>query len=264
MSWEPGRLTLQKFFTGELRGEEVEKIKSHIEGCSHCSSYIDELEAEQKRFLNLHPFEQLEPKRSETKSRFSIPDLFAAKGHPLYALSAILLLTLVSIPLLILTMGGNDEEMFRYRGSSQLQFFYDRAGVISRGSLSQEFMAGDRIQILYEYSGFSHVSLFSIDNLGNIYFYQPDQGDSYPSVPADTGNHNYFPSSIILDDKGRGELIVLLHSNRMVKTEELRSWIKGHSGYVKADLSLLERELKNNPLFGQGAVYTMLINKQEM
>jgi len=51
-------IELERYFAGELGGADAERIGRHVIGCAECGARLAELEADRRRFLNLHPFEE--------------------------------------------------------------------------------------------------------------------------------------------------------------------------------------------------------------
>ncbi len=263
MKQEPGRLALQRYFTGDLEDADALEIRSHLENCAECSRYIEELEAEKKRFLNLHPVEEFLAAGKKKKVLFGLPGVIHSKGSLVPASVVALLLLFIVAPLWFAAVKNSNVQEFRYKGSQQIQFLLKRDGVIEKGNLSETFRDGDQIQVMYESSGYPYVALFSVDNKGNIHFYHPDHSSLFCTVDSDSGTGAYFPSSIIVDDQGENELIVLMLSNDAVKTVDVKSWIENQPKFGGRDLVGLESQLQSNVLGDDSEIHTLLIRKQQ-
>ncbi|MDG5816698.1 zf-HC2 domain-containing protein [Chitinispirillales bacterium ANBcel5] len=264
MKTEPGKLKLQLFFTGELQGDEEREIKNHLQHCEKCKAYLKELEAERKRFLNTYPFEDLAQNRKKNPVKLPLKKRrFLAYPSPLMLPAALILLLLVWIPVYMVNDSSSDETLFRYKGdSAALQFLYKRDGAIERGHRDMLFKAGDRIQILYSsLENASYVTLLSVDNLGTISFYHPNQDSDTCSVLAETGADQLFPSSIILDENAGQELIVLLYSSTPQEVDSVREWVQIEAAENYADLARLKTRLSQNLPLNGVTVASLLLTK---
>ncbi|MFP4013637.1 MAG: anti-sigma factor family protein [Chitinispirillaceae bacterium] len=259
MNREPERSELERYFVGELEGEQAAQIREHARNCPECSRYLQELETERIRFLNVHPFEEFAGEEKVTTSKSNkvswIPRAIQA---PVAVVAFLMLLA----PLAIVTHQlVTPDKQYRYKGKSDLTFFYKRNGLVQKGVPSDTFYQGDQLQIHYPSDRKQFVSLFSVDNLGAVSFYHPDQMSPFCSIPTDTGSSVAYPASIFLDNAEGEELVVVLLSPNPVKTDEVIGWVRSIAGRDFSDLSKLEKVLHEDKLKSKHDVSTLVIKK---
>lgn len=259
MNREPERSELERYFVGELEGKQAARIEEHVRDCPECSRYLQDLETERIRFLNVHPFEEFAGEESvstgKSKKVSWIPRAIQA---PVAVVAFLMLLA----PLAIVTHQlVSPDSQYRYKGTSDLTFFYKRNGLVQRGVPSDTFYQGDQLQIHYSSDRKQFVSLFSVDNLGAVSFYHPDQLSPFCSMPTDTGSSVAYPASIILDDTEGEELVVVLLSPSPVKTDDVIGWIRSSAGKNYSDLPKLEKALHEDKLESKHKVSTLVIKK---
>ncbi len=263
MNREPERTELERYFTGDLDQAHAGQIRDHVQNCSQCATYLKELEAERIRFLNVHPFEEFagvaERESSVRPASFKkVGWVPKALQVPLSVIAVVMLLA----PIVLVTRqafySGQD---YAYKGASELTFLYKRNDVVADGDKSQEYQAGDRLQIFYSSSKKQQVTLFSVDNQGAISFYHPDQLSPFCSIASDSGNSVAYPASIILDDSSGEELVVVLLSSSPLKTDAVIKWVRKTAGNDFSDLARLEKLLGKKKLTSKMSLSTLMVRK---
>ncbi|MGD9202825.1 MAG: hypothetical protein PVI26_14795, partial [Chitinispirillia bacterium] len=53
------KLLIEKYYTGELDKAKSMEVEKHVQTCIECKQYYEELTADNKRFLDIHPFNSL-------------------------------------------------------------------------------------------------------------------------------------------------------------------------------------------------------------
>ncbi|MFP4164088.1 MAG: anti-sigma factor family protein [Chitinispirillaceae bacterium] len=260
MNREPERNELERYFVGELDEEHAARIRKHAQSCPECSRYLENLEAERIRFLNLHPFEEFAGKE-EAASRKGVSISWIPKS--LHAPAAVVAFVMLFAPIALITYNlATPGSSYRYKGNSSLTFHYKRDGLVHKGVPSDTFQQGDQLQIQYSSESKQFVSLFSVDNQGAVSFYHPDQLSPFCSMPTDTGNSLSYPASILLDETEGEELIVVLLSETPVKTDEVIAWVRRSAQKSFSDLSKLEKKLSEKKLRPKHSLSTLIIRKK--
>jgi len=271
-------IELGRYFAGELGGADAERVRLHTAECAECGAGLAELEAERRRFLNLHPFEEFARSRGIVKSignannkkRFT-----EWMGAPLgrygvvFAAAAALMLVPLALTTYLRKSPADDNYIespavggIRYKGAERLSFMLMRDGETRLGSPLEAYRAGDKLQVIYSYPKSHHAALFSVDNAGTVSFYANGAGDSLCSVPADSGSDLAFPSSIVLDDSRGEELVVMLISGAPVSAERVSDVVRRLSKGNYADLPGIEDKLRRGGL-GRGVSVSSVRIKKE-
>jgi hypothetical protein len=267
----PSKIDLERCFTGDLSGDEAGRVSRHAEECAECGSALAELEAERRRFLNVHPFEDLALKTGGAQNRpaaASAPKRFiGAAGAPWGAVAVVALL-LMAVPVATVVYKSSPKDEIRYKGvsgvsgaSGEMSLLRMRDGEITVGGVNDIFREGDRLQVVYSHTEKHFAALFSVDNNGAISFYT-GEAEGVCSIPADPGSDLTFPSSIALDGALGEELVVMLASDAPVTAAAVREWVRGSSGGDYRDLSKIENALRRNRLSPGARVSSARIRKE--
>ena len=257
------RLSIERFFAGELSGDAAARIEKHLRTCSACNMFYKGLARERQEFLRIHPFQDLlrsmrgtgEESRSGAVARPSFvfrPALVAA--------FALVLSAAAIVPIMQWQKARAGSGEIVYKGGVTLSYLYKRAGQVHAGAPGDVFYGGDEVQVFYSCSREMNVSLFSIDAAGKVSFYQPDASSKICSIRSGVGARLAWPQSIELDNASGGELVVALFSAEPFDTERVKAWVD-KVGNGRVDLPALEKNLKDSPPSQGNSVATILLNK---
>jgi hypothetical protein len=269
----PSKIDLERYFAGDLPGEDAGRVSRHAEECAECGRALAELEAERRRFLNVHPFEDLALGRGSVQKRLpavSTPKRFIGLAGAPWGAVAVVALLLMVVPVATVVYKSSPKDGIRYKGvsgisgaSEEMSFLRMRDGEVKTGSVSDIFREGDRLQVVYSHAEKHFAALFSVDNNGVISFYTGEaDGEGVCSIPADSGGGLTFPSSIVLDGARGEELVVMLVSDLPATAVGVREWVRKSSGDDYRDLSKIEDALRKNRLIPGARVSSMRIRKE--
>jgi hypothetical protein len=258
------KLLIEKYYTGELDKAKSMEVEKHVQTCIECKQYYEELTADNKRFLDIHPFNSLINPRVSDKMdmpwykplfNFSLQPAF----RPVYAL--ILIISIV-IPFYISHSPNETSTGIRNKGTDQLSFLYRRDGKIYEGTVKDTFQAHDEIQIIYNSLKKQYISLFSIDSKGNISFYFPENTSRWCSIKTEKGSNIHYPLGMVLDNTGGHELIIVLLTRNRIKVKEVQNWISNLTKDKNVNLLELENRLFTDPIKKKVKILTLLLNKR--
>lgn len=249
---------LERYFAGEIEGEELEKIRRHLGSCAECSSYVAGLEAQKADFLAKHPFASFTRAHAHVNvipwySRF----LRGALRPALIPVYGVLMVTMVFLPM----MYREDSPDVRFKGRIPVSFLLRRDGAVRKGSTTMKFESGDNIQVVFSIGEERYVSLLSVDSRGVISFYHPDPQSTTCSVHMPAGQKQPFPGSIILDDTPGDELVLVLFSGNALSVSSVSSWVK-RNFKAASGLSKLKTLLENESAAIHADVSTLLLHKE--
>jgi hypothetical protein len=264
-----GRLTVERYATGELEGQALRECEAHLASCASCSSYYARLSKERQEFLRIHPFSEMRAIGATAQSgelwyerfmnRFPVPILRPV----LIPVCVALLAAIMIIPLTgRMDMFLIKNDAFKYKGATEpLSYIYKRAGAIHEQSPQDTFSAGDRIQIFYGSRTEQYCALFSIDMSGSLSFYHPEANPSMCSIRTGVGTRLAYPVSIELDSLPGRELVVALFSEEPLDRGTIQQWVASF-GQENTNLSTLERSLKQNLPSAAGPLATLMLEKR--
>lgn len=255
----PGKLTLERFFAGELDEQTSGEVRTHLKACDECSKYIKSLEGEKELHLLKHPFRQW----AGSHIQVAKPSLWETvvewvKRPALYPVYGLALALCVAVPVLI---QHKDETAVSFKGNSGLSFVFQRNGVINEGTTKDLFGEGDQIQIRYSCLRDHFAGMISIDSKGTVSTYQPQSAGGTLSIHMKGSDECSFPQSIILDNSLGAELVVLLIADKPVSVDEIRSWAAGCFSETPA-LSELEKMIHKKLPHNVIECRTLLLNKR--
>lgn len=259
---EPLRLDIERYFTGELVNKEAADLEEHIQQCSVCHQYLQSLRRQRNEFLADHPFSSLQLTKPQS---FLLPwyqRIFDFLVKPvLYPVYGLLLIVSVFVPVFFWGNGAHTGNETRFKGASPLSFLCQRDGVVCEGDKRKSFRAGDRIQIRYNSAQEQFIALLSIDSRGQISYYHPEQLSEFCSIKSAAGTGLTFPGSIILDDSKGFELIIVLFSDKPLRTEIVSEWIS--EKYTKyPDSDELEKAIIIEKPGTVSQISTLLLHKE--
>jgi hypothetical protein len=253
------KLTLEKYFTGELASPEAAELESHVQGCTECNAYMESLEERKRRFHGAYPFgtfidavkERSTPWYMKIVERINQPVL-----RPVYAM---VLLLCIALPLYI---SYNNQPQIRMKGRDDISFLYRRNGVVNEGDIKDTFHADDEIQILYTSTASQYITLFSIDTEREISFYHPDYSSRWCSIATGAGAGQHYPSSIVLDSTPGQELIVAVFTRKPVSTESIERRVDRIINKEPLDLSGMKKHIESDRFVKNGKAVTLMLNKR--
>jgi hypothetical protein len=263
----PSRIDLERYFTGDLTGDDAGRVGLHAAECAECGRALAELEAERRRFLNVHPFEDLAFARKRPATVPAPKRVIGIAGAPWGAVAVVALLLMV-VPVATVVYKSSPKDGIRYKGvsgisgaSEEMSFLRMRDGEVKTGSADDIFREGDRLQVVYSHTEKHFAALFSVDNNGVISFYT-GEAEGVCSIPSDPGSDLTFPSSIVLDGARGEELVVMLVSDLPAAAADVRAWVRESSGGDYSDLSHIESALRRNSPIPGARVSSMRIRKE--
>jgi hypothetical protein len=255
----PGKLTLERFFAGELDEQASGEVRTHLKTCNECTSYIKTLESEKELHLFKHPYRQWAGSHVQVAKLSIWETVIAWMRRPaLFPLYGLALALCVAVPVLIQLQ---DETAVSYKGDSVLSFVFKRDGVINEGTTKELYGAGDQIQVSYSCQKDHFAGLISIDNKGTVSTYQPQSAGGALTVQVKGSNECIFPQSIILDNSAGSELIVLLIADKPMSVNDIRSWATGCFNETPA-LAELEKKVPKKLPQNVMECRTLLLNKR--
>jgi hypothetical protein len=261
MNEKCSKLGLEQYFTGELDEQQAQEIKQHLADCTECSAYIAGLETEKADFLHRHPFASFTRAHAPVKTipwyRQFVRSAFRPALIPVYGA---LVVTVVLLPMINRETNRLSPDV-RFKGRNPVSFLYRRDGTVNQGSTTMKFRTGDNIQVVFSIEKDRYVSLLSVDSLGRISFYHPDQQSAFCSIHASAGQKQSFPGSIVLDDTPGSELVIVLFSEKPVSVKDASSWVKRHFNAV-AGFSELKNLLGKEGTTLSADVSTLLLRKE--
>lgn len=258
------KLLIEKYFTGELNEAESGKVQQHVQNCTVCKQYYEELAAENNCFLENRPFNAfinslVQDKISEPWYKPLLSFSLQPALRPLYAL---ILIIGIAVPFYVFYAPDDISPSIRNKGAEQLSFIYRRDGNVYEGTVNDTFQTQDEIQIIYNSLKKQYISLFSIDSKGKISFYFPENTSRWCSIKTEKGPAIHYPLGIVLDNTPGHELIIALMTKKRIKVREVQDWISNHKKEQSINLLELEKQLLTNPLEKKGKILTLLLNKR--
>jgi hypothetical protein len=209
----------------------MEALREHLGACDECRNRIGAVNAEQKNFLDAHPFsEQKMPLRTPSNIR-------VFQMRKVYAIAATLLVFLGTG--VFYSTSRNVSDM-RIKGDTKISIFtLDSLNNPVSGS-DMIFQPGSRIQFTYSCGADNNFLLFSIDQTGKISRYFPDTGSV--SITLTPGRDMPLPNSILLDNYIGNEAFVAIFSKTPVEVTPVLEHVR-LSFEKKPDLSQIETGL---------------------
>lgn len=257
----PNKLTVEKYFTGELNNSESAELESHLQDCRECSEYFVSLEENKRQFHGAHPFGSFldaVQERSTPWYKKVLEILWQPALRP-----ALAMVLVVGIALPVYFNYVNNQTDIRFKAPDTITFVYRRDGIIKRGTNSDTFRANDEIQILYATSKARYITLFSVDSRDRISFYHPDSNSEWCSIEVGSkSKQEQYPSSITLDDTPGNELIVAIFSPKPLSVEKVEQKVKKVLDSEAGNLTDVKQEVESGNLFKKSRVKTIMLNKR--
>jgi len=229
------RLVLIAFSTKDLEPDEYRTVEMHVEKCTTCRNFLENLAQEKADFLQEFPNAPITSSvHSEPKNRIYFPT------RQLFALAATLILIVSGGYLLfrLPILSTQSTNTTRIKGATGISIYVKTNNGTAEVRDDLLFTPGEQIQFVYSCGGHNRFMLVSIDENGTISTYYPSEGDS--SVILKKGNNIPLPNSIILDDYIGKELFVAVFSEDVLQVPNIRSQLA--SAYKKngtiADIQL--------------------------
>ncbi len=255
------KLTVEKYFTGELGPSESAELELHLKDCVECKEHLSSLEENKRQFHGAHPFGSFLDAVKERSTPWYMKlfeSLFQPALRPVYAL---MLIICVALPVYFNYI--NNQAGIRTKGVETISFAYRRDGIINKGNTDDTFRANDEIQILYTSTSSRYLSLFSIDTKGSISFYHPEINSKWCSIEVDNINkQEHYPSSIVLDDTPGNELVVAVFTAKPVYVETVEQKIGKILDKNSANLNDVKKKIESRNPFKKGNVKTLMLNKK--
>lgn len=258
----PRKLDIERLIAGELDSERKAELEAHLEECIACKDYYMSLEKERATFLRVYPYSEIaafSAKKQKKSNLFS--KLFDFTSRPvLVPVFASLLFVAVLLPVVMYQRTAFVSDSTNFKGGTILTFACMRNGSTFQGDNNYRINDNDRVQIFYSSDKDGYVSLISLDESATVSFYQPDEGSDYCSVKAARGTGIAFPGSIQFGKVSGDELVVLIKSESMLKTEEIKKWAQ-EAVMKTPDLTRLAQKIKSIQPAENCVIYTLLLKK---
>ncbi len=257
----PGKFLLQKYWVGELDKETSSLYDEHIEQCPQCKETVDHLKRQQQNFHRRYPygvFHSATVEKKESWTKKAIGAVLAPAMRPVFSM---MLLLFLATPVIIYYQYSRGPDI-RMKGEESLSFLLRRNETIRKGDVSETFLAGDEIQIVYTATAAPYIALFSVDEAGTVSLYHPDLTCKWCSIPAEKGAQKYYPTSIVLDESSGQELIVALFTKKPLEVNNLNKSLSKYVHKKPVDLGLLKKNLELQKVISQATVKTITLTKQ--
>jgi len=181
---------------------ERSRIEQHLRNCSQCRSKLQQLQDQQIRFLQKHPFEKVSP--VEPKG----PGKQYFLRRPIHTLAAMIILFFATG--LFIYLHEKPAPSTRIKGTTALTLYAKTAEGKIETRTDHHYQPGENVQFAYSCAQNNWFILLSIDQSGTITRFYPTQSDSSVQLPR--GQLIPLPNSIILDNYLGKELFVAVFS----------------------------------------------------
>ncbi len=167
----PSRLDIERLSAGEVSTSERSRLEAHLEECSTCQSYFDELESDRAALLALTPpavfVAQVTEREGIERTRLRRRFLWWSGGGLAMAAAAAAIAAFVLFhPDVEDPPSGTPDDEYRLMGSTTVRAFLNRAGAVSTYELGQPLAIDDQLRIEVTVTEPSHVVLLAVENRG--------------------------------------------------------------------------------------------------
>jgi hypothetical protein len=261
------RIQVEKYFLGEIQGEERSALRLHLDTCAECQSQMANLESEKRNYLIAHPFREFAARRlpaDASRGKRSLPRWLPALAGVAACLFVLPLIEkrmeLARNPVGMETGPAINSEGIRTKGGAIFEFYCKRGGLVQAGLVSEVYQAGDELQFVYGGDGHSFVTLTSIDTNGLVSLYRPEGESLKVSLPVLPGPRQTLPFAVTLDAAPGSELFILIYSSSPLNGQGLETWLRGGFTRVSGNLDSLHISLFPPPI-PKSRVMSLLLRK---
>jgi hypothetical protein len=212
----PRLAELRRFDTGELTGDDRDRIRHHTEACPRCQATLRDFAADRLALQTSVPFAALERRvasRPTALTRLWRRITLVSFGGALAAAGVILLMHPTTA-----TDGAPAPSVTRTKGGVALDYMLKRGTQVTEGRDGENLKAGDAIEFRYSSGGLPYVLIVGVDADGRVFPYVV-AGDR--SAPAGRGT-TIAPNSVVLDADPRPERVFAVFSREPVAVDEIK------------------------------------------
>ncbi|MCB9654046.1 MAG: zf-HC2 domain-containing protein [Deltaproteobacteria bacterium] len=218
--------TLRQHLFDELAPDETAAMRAHVETCSACAHRVTAFREQAAAFVQETDFarESAAVLARHAKDRSRYAPFFEGR----LAWVAVTLVLLLGAPIGITyyqgrTTSGSEiptgSHAHRVKGSPGLEMYIDRPKGPMKARSGARLREGDRVQFLYQATGYEYLFLISIDARGVVSPLYPEHpGDS---IAIDPSRRRTLEGSIILDDSIGAEKFIGFFSHQPLSFQVL-------------------------------------------
>lgn len=226
----PNRLELGRLWSGELREEEAERLRTQIADDPAAQAYLATLERAREQvapfdaeILRKRAFrtQEEDARQAESQQRREVqPRRAGAWWRRWLPASAALAAAAVALLVVLPPQSTRERHVTPYtaqgtKGEGSIEFYVLRDDQVHPGSEDETHWAGDSIQFTYRTQGESTLVILSLDGRGELNLYYPSAGDA--PVPVVPGERKVLEGSIVLDDAPDFELVLAYFGHARVE-----------------------------------------------